>query len=186
MIIYQNQTKGKTTEMEKIGEKTDKPQDVKNPAPMTSQERVFEANDIVKNRVIASIGAGLIPFPIVDIVTLTGIQIDTVRALAKLYNINFSKGIGKTAIGTLTGGVLPVATWPWVSSFAKSIPVVGQIAGAISMPVIAGASTYAVGKVFIQHFESGGTLLTFDAEKIKAYFQEEFEKGKEFAKAKSD
>ncbi|MGD9731322.1 MAG: YcjF family protein, partial [Desulfamplus sp.] len=151
-------------------------------APMTSKERISEANHIVKNRMIASVGAGLIPFPVVDIVALTGIQLDTVRALCKLYNIQFSKDIGKTAVTTLTGGVVPVVSAPWVSSLAKTIPFVGQIVGAASMPIIAGASTYAVGKVFIQHFESGGTFLTFDPEKVKGYFKEEFEKGKEFAK----
>ncbi|MBF0230248.1 MAG: DUF697 domain-containing protein [Desulfamplus sp.] len=152
---------------------------------MTSKERISEANHIVKNRMIASVGAGLIPFPVVDIVALTGIQMDTVRALAKLYEVKFSKDIGKTAIGTLTGGILPVAVGPWVSSLAKTLPVVGQIMGSISMPVIAGASTYAIGKVFIQHFESGGTFLTFDPVKVKGYFQEEFEKGKEFAKTEA-
>lgn len=154
-------------------------------APMTPKDRIAEANHIVKNRMIASVGAGLIPFPIVDIVALTGIQMDTVRALCKLYSVKFSKDVGKTAVTSLTGGVVPVATGPWVSSLAKSIPVVGPIMGALSMPVIAGASTYAVGQVFIQHFESGGTFLTFDPEKVKGYFQEEFEKGKEFAKAEA-
>ena len=37
------------------------------------------------------------------------------------------------------------------------------------MPVIAGAA-YAVGKVFIQHFASGGTFLTFDPEKVRAHY----------------
>ena len=36
---------------------------------------------------------------------------------------------------------------------------IGQSTGAITMPVIAGASTYAIYKVFVQHFESGGTFL---------------------------
>ncbi|MBF0210010.1 MAG: DUF697 domain-containing protein [Desulfamplus sp.] len=152
---------------------------------MTPKEKVAEANHIVKNRMIASVGAGLIPFPIVDIVALTGIQMDTVRALAKLYDIKFSKDIGKTAITTLTGGFVPVATGPWISSLAKTIPVVGPIMGAVSMPVIAGAATYAVGQVFIQHFESGGTFLTFEPDKVKGYFQEQFEKGKEFAKSEA-
>ena len=46
------------------------------------------------------------------------------------------------------------------------------------MPAAAGASTYAVGQVFIQHFESGGTFLDFDPDKVKAYFAEQVEKGK--------
>ncbi|MBF0201287.1 MAG: DUF697 domain-containing protein [Desulfamplus sp.] len=148
---------------------------------MTPKERLSKADHIVKNRMIASVGAGLIPFPIIDLAALTGIQMDTVRALAKLYDVKFTKNLGKTAISSLTGALFPVATGPWVNSAAKTIPVVGQLMGTISMPVIAGASTYALGKVFIQHFESGGTFLSFDPEKVRNYFKEEFEKGKDFA-----
>ena len=43
--------------------------------------------------------------------------------------------------------------------------------------------TYAVGKVFIQHFESGETFLTFYPEKVKAYYAEMFEEGKKAAEA---
>ena len=48
------------------------------------------------------------------------------------------------------------------------------------MPVINGATTYAVGKVFTQHFESGGTFLTFDAAKVREYFETQFKEGKSF------
>ncbi len=134
---------------------------------------------------IAAVGAGLIPFPAVDIVTLTGIQMDTVRALSKLYDVKFTKNLGKTAITSLCGAAIPMSTAPWLSSMVKMVPVVGQLIGAASLPVIAGASTHAIGKVFIQHFESGGTFLTFDPEKVKGYFQEEFENGRTFAKSEA-
>jgi hypothetical protein len=35
-----------------------------------------------------------------------------------------------------------------------------------------------VGKVFEQHFASGGTFLTFDAKKVEGYFREKFEEAK--------
>ena len=35
--------------------------------------------------------------------------------------------------------------------------------------------TQAVGNTFVMHFESGGTLLTFDAEKFRDYFIKEFQ-----------
>jgi uncharacterized protein (DUF697 family) len=58
------------------------------------------------------------------------------------------------------------------------IPVAGTIIGGVSVPLLAGATTFAVGRVFIQHFETGGTFLDFDVDKMKNYFQQEFEKGK--------
>ena len=42
-------------------------------------------------------------------------------------------------------------------------------------------STWALGKVFIQHFESGGTFLDFDPEEVKEYFKAQFEEGREVA-----
>jgi len=38
------------------------------------------------------------------------------------------------------------------------------------MPIVAGAATYAIGKVFVRHFASGGTFLTFNPEKVKDYY----------------
>lgn len=46
-----------------------------------------------------------------------------------------------------------------------------------AMSAISGAITYAIGQVFIQHFESGGTFLDFDPKKVKEYFMEQFEEG---------
>ena len=46
------------------------------------------------------------------------------------------------------------------------------------MPIISAATTYAVGQIFIQHFESGGTLLSFDAEKAMGLFKGLFKKGR--------
>ena len=49
------------------------------------------------------------------------------------------------------------------------------------MPIYSGAATWAIGKVFIQHFASGGTFLDFDPQKVKDYFRNLFEQGKEVA-----
>jgi hypothetical protein len=46
--------------------------------------------------------------------------------------------------------------------------------GFVVTPVLAYAMTKAVGGVFIMHFESGGTLLTFDPKAFREYFIKEF------------
>ena len=48
-------------------------------------------------------------------------------------------------------------------------------------PIVMGASTYAVGKVFVQHFEMGGTLLDFDPTKTKEFFAREYKEGQKVA-----
>ncbi len=139
------------------------------------------AEDIVRKRVYASVGAGFVPIPIFDILALSGIQVEMVARLAALYEIPFKKDIIKTAISALVGGVLPVAAAPVVSSLVKLIPVIGYTTSAVTMSATGGASTYAVGKVFIQHFESGGTLLNFNADKVKEYYNEKFKEGEKVA-----
>lgn len=44
--------------------------------------------------------------------------------------------------------------------------------------VSAGAATYALGKLFTQHFSQGGTLLSFDPVKSQEYFRQLYEEGK--------
>ena len=48
------------------------------------------------------------------------------------------------------------------ASALKAIPVVNILAAGFVMPVLSAGATYAIGKAFIQHFESGGTLLDFN------------------------
>jgi uncharacterized protein (DUF697 family) len=58
------------------------------------------------------------------------------------------------------------------------IPVAGYFMGLAAVPGVAAAFTYAVGKVFVQHFGSGGTFLDFDPKTVREYFARQFEEGK--------
>lgn len=139
-----------------------------------------ELEKLVRHHVWGAIGIGLIPLPLVDMVALTALQVNLVRKIAKAYDIPFMKDKVKNIIGILIGSVVPsVIGPPLAASITKFVPVVGQTTGAITMPAVAGASTYATGKVFIQHFATGGTLLTFNPEKVKSYFAEMFKEGKQ-------
>jgi uncharacterized protein (DUF697 family) len=64
------------------------------------------------------------------------------------------------------------------SSLAKIIPVLGTLGGTGGMAITAGAVTYAVGQVFINHFESGGTLSDMEPETMRPLFKKEVNKGK--------
>ena len=154
---------------------------------MEETERLSNANKMVRNRMIMSMGTGLIPIPIVDLVALSGVQMKMLHELTQLYEIPFSKNIGKSLISALVGGILQTyATAGVVGSLSKFIPLGGTATGMVTMSAFGGASTYAIGKVFIQHFESGGTLLTFDPTKMREYFAAQFKKGKEQVKAQQE
>ncbi|MDO7639077.1 MAG: hypothetical protein MUQ61_00270, partial [OM182 bacterium] len=58
----------------------------------------------------------------------------------------------------------------------KLIPVIGTLVGGLSLSALGAASTYAVGKVFVEHFEKGGTLANFSVDSVKDEFKKAFEK----------
>jgi hypothetical protein len=60
----------------------------------------------------------------------------------------------------------------------KFIPGIGTAAAMFVTPALSAASTYAVGRVFVQHLESGGTLLTFNAKKMREHFEKALGEGK--------
>ena len=142
----------------------------------TEKER--HADTIIKNHIIWSMGAGLIPVPIVDFFAVSGIQLDMIRQLCKLYDQDFRESEGKAIITALTGSGLARMG---AKAMIKFIPGVGSVIGGVTMAVLSGASSYALGEVFKKHFETGGTFLDFDPKRLKKMYNEKFEKGKKVA-----
>ena len=140
---------------------------------MLTKER--GAEKVVKTHVLWSLGAGLMPVPLFDIVAVTAIQIDMLRQLAAEYKVDFSASTGKTFVTALTGGTFARIA----ASAIKAIPGVGSVVGGISMSVMSGASTYAVGQVARSYFVAGVDLSMVDVGEAKKAYTEEFERGKQ-------
>ena len=163
-----------------MAEKKDVVQNGKNETKGKDEPEVTPAK-LVKRYVWWSMGAGLIPVPLLDLSAVAGVQLKMLHRLSQYYGVKFKRNIGKSIIAVLTGAITADALRGSVlTSFVKSIPLV-CILGSVSMPIYAGAITYAVGKVFIQHFESGGTFLDFDPQKVKDSFAKLYEDGKKVA-----
>jgi uncharacterized protein (DUF697 family) len=160
--------------------KTDKPESTTSPAINESLERFDNAHRTVNKYAMGSMAVGLIPLPYIDFAALTTIQNKMLQHLAKQYEVEFSKETVRSLIASLLGSAVSVTA---AASLAKLVPVVGQASGMVSMAVLGGAGTYAVGTVFIEHFESGGTLLNFEPEKMKEKFQALLKEGKQFVSA---
>jgi uncharacterized protein (DUF697 family) len=142
---------------------------------MSKQES--HADTIIRNHMIWSMGAGFIPVPIADFFAVSAVQLDMIRQLCKVYDVDFKQTQGKAVITALTGSSLARLG----TRAIKLIPGVGTVLGGVSLAILSGASTYALGEVFKTHFETGGTFLDFDVERLKKYYSEKFEKGKEIA-----
>ncbi|MEM9461360.1 MAG: DUF697 domain-containing protein [Myxococcota bacterium] len=147
---------------------------------LTGLSRLEQANQTVQNHVYAAMGAGVLPLPVVDLVAITGVQLNMLRQLSKQYEIPFREGLARKAVISLFVGLGGVGIGGVIGfSLFKFVPVVGASLGVVSVPVISGMLTHAVGRTFIMHFEAGGTLLDFKPRVMRDYFRKEFSSAKE-------
>jgi uncharacterized protein (DUF697 family) len=145
--------------------------------------RITIAHKIVRNHSLAAMGIGLVPLPIIDLAAITGVQLRMLYLIAQQYQVPFQRHLVKSLIASLLSGAVTSSTATPLASVLKIVPLLGYASGVISVSVLGGATTYAVGKVFIQHFEFGGTFLDFEPTRMRKYFQDFYEEGKQVAKA---
>ena len=149
-----------------------------------SKER-DEALLIVRRYTTLSIFGGLIPIPYLDIAALTALQIRMLAQISDVYGVEFTKSNGKIAISSLMLAVPQGLSQGAFQGFmlalpaTKFIPGAGTLAGEAAMASFGATVTYALGVVFIDNFESGGTLLDFDAQAALAIFEREIGVAKE-------
>jgi uncharacterized protein (DUF697 family) len=143
------------------------------------QDRAERASKLVDRFSLWGGAAGLIPVPLVDLAAVGGVQLQMLRRLSEIYDVPFSQNLGKSVIASLAGAIIPASTATTtamgVGSMIKSVPG-GQMVGALTMPVFSAAATYVIGKVFIQHFASGGTLLDFNPPDYREFIKAQREK----------
>jgi uncharacterized protein (DUF697 family) len=153
---------------------------------MTS-ETCVEAGVIIADAVKWSAAAGAIPIPYVDLAALGAVQYTMVRDLTSLYGNEADKGVVKTVVSTTLGTLAPTyLSGHLVGSSLKVIPGPGTILGSASVAAFSAAATYSIGKIFVRHFESGGTLKSFSAESIQEELKDEFASASEKAGSKKD
>src|SRR5262245_18630832 len=131
-------------------------------AAETPETREQTASKLVERFALWSGVAGFIPVPVVDVLAVGGLQIQMVRRLSQIYDVEFSENRGKALIASLAGALIPATSGIGAASVLKTVPVIGTIAGGFVMPALSAGATYAIGKAFIQHFATGGTLLDFN------------------------
>lgn len=153
--------------------------------PVLSKEE--QAKGIMYKYMWGNAVLGLLPIPIIDMLAVGGVQLAMLSSISKIYEIPFSKNIVKEIVGALIScisyDVIGREIWMGLTKF---FPGVGTLAGLATFPVLSAATTFAVGKIFIQHFESGGTFLDFDPSKVKAYYAQYYKEGLEVAQKISD
>ena len=137
---------------------------------MTDSARDELALQLVDRLSLWSGAAGLIPLPLVDVAAVGGVQFYMLRRLSEIYGVPFSDNRGKSILASVAGAVIPASA---STSVIKSLPGIGTVIGALTMPVVSAGATWVIGKLFIQHFASGGTLLDLNPSDYREFIKEQ-------------
>lgn len=147
--------------------------------PNGNKDRNRHAETIIRNHVLWAMAAGAVAPPWVDVFAVSAAQLDMIRQMSRVYDISFEETQGKAIVFALTSST---AARAGATGLIKLVPIAGSLVGGGISAVVNGASTYALGEVFKQHFARGGTFLDFDVERLRKLYNEQFEKGKKVAK----
>lgn len=137
-------------------------------------DKSAKAAAIIRKHMLGSLASGLLPLPIVDVAILTAIQTRMASQLAKLHDVEFSEQRARAIIGSLAGLGLAVTAG---NALGMLLPGIGKALRGIGALTVPPATTYALGQVFNRHFESGGTVWTFDPSRAKEEYEEEVKVG---------
>lgn len=143
----------------------------------TDADRARAASKIIFDAVPWSAAAGIVPVPILDLAALAAVQTRMLMDLSELYGQPFGKEAARSMVSVLLGTLVPgMAAGGLVGSMMKTAPVIGSFIGAAAMATFGGAATYAAGKVFVRHFERGGTIHNLNMDTLKTDLKSEFDK----------
>jgi uncharacterized protein (DUF697 family) len=113
---------------------------------------------VARHKNYAALG-GLVPAPVVNIASVTAINLRMVKQLSELYGVPFQRDRTRALIVGLIGGAVPTGIGAATSSALMWIVPGGLLLGLGASAVTAGALTRGIGLVFIEHFEGAAAGL---------------------------
>src|SRR5215831_19476695 len=131
------------------------------PPGVNAVRRRSQAHAIVERHATYSAAGGLIPFPIVNIGSVTAIILRMVRKLSDLYGVPFERDRARAIVVGLAGGATPTGFAAATTSTLSLLVPASALIGLAVSSVAAVACTRSIGRVFVAHFEQGETLHNF-------------------------
>ncbi len=150
--------------------------------PMVAVSAPQSADDIIKSYVIAAMTVGMVPIPLFDIAALIALQTRMVQQLSALFRVPFNRALSRSLILSLLTSGLPVLFGAGLASAFKAIPGAGSLVGGAGSALLSGAVTWAVGRVFADHFELGGTVFDMTPRHLRARFGQAVREGRKVSR----
>jgi len=120
---------------------------------LAAQRRALAHKIVARHKNYAALG-GLVPLAVVNIATVTAVNLRMVKQLSELYQAPFERDRTRALIVGLIGGAAPTAAGAATTSTLMWIVPGGVLWGMGVSAVTAGAITRGIGLVFIESFES--------------------------------
>lgn len=144
---------------------------------LPESEKVEKA---IRESVYASMGIGVVPLPMFNVAAVTASNLNLVHKLSKLYGVEFKEGVAKKIIIAITGASAGVLATPIVETAVIGLPLVGLPLAIGTKSVLNGMTTYALGKMFVTHFERGGNFLAANVDSMKEDFTAAYKNSREW------
>ncbi len=128
---------------------------------MSHRRRLAEA--VVERHANYSALGGVIPLPFVNFAAVLAIILRMVKALSSLYGVPFERDRARAIVLGLIGGLTPTAASTMTASTLFYLIPGSNLVGLAVSSVTASACTRKIGGIFVEHFESGATLVDFPA-----------------------
>jgi len=116
---------------------------------------LLKAKQAVRDHALLSGGAMVIPVPLLDMAAEAAIQVRMVKRLAEIYGVDFGEERAKTLVVAALGGFS--AGWA-AGSLLRYASFATYFTNFWPSAILSAAITYAIGQVFIHHFDKGGSL----------------------------
>jgi uncharacterized protein (DUF697 family) len=128
-----------------------------------NRERRTKALTIVNRHAAYAAAGGFIPLPLVNFAGVTAVIVRMVKVLSRHYGVPFQRDRARATVIGLVGGAIPSGAATVTSSALLYVLPPSVLMAATVSSFAAAAFTHSVGRIFIEHFESGATLDEFPA-----------------------
>jgi uncharacterized protein (DUF697 family) len=133
------------------------------------------ANQAVSNWSQWASVAGCVPVPFLGAAAIGAVQLKMISELCLIYGVPFHNKIVRSTLLSLTASTMTEYTSRGISSVvARCVPLLGSSLAILVQPLMAYTSTYALGAVFINHFESDANINAATITKLTPLYAAEF------------
>lgn len=139
-----------------------------------------EVRNIIRKRVYLSMGIGAFPLPFLNVAADSVVQMKMVSDLCKVYNVEYKESLVKNLVASVVGGAATLAVSPVLQKAALGVPLVGLPLAVATQPVLNGMTTYAIGRMFAQHFHTGGGLVNCGVKELTDGFSKAFSESRQW------